>query len=121
MYPVPLPTVDEIFFCVGYLFAIAYLYAKYDPCDFQFMLSLHKNHIKIIGFDFGRFTPIVKFTPLLVDKIFNDFVLSPYLGAWINKTHLIFIDNMIKGMATIANRLDMNSDQYQIGYRLLIN
>lgn len=124
---IPCPNFDQIFYCVGYIFAVAFLYEMYNPDDLQFMLSIHHDKIKVIGFDFGGFKKIDQWIPSNINVIFDSFISSPYLGAWITEdpsSNLDIIINMTQGIVDIVkiivSKYGVSCPQYQIGYTLFV-
>jgi hypothetical protein len=50
------PTCEEIYETIGYFFALSWFICNYYPIDIQFMLSEFDNEIKVVCFDFEKYT-----------------------------------------------------------------
>ena len=74
------PNVKKLLFkSQGFLFGCAWLGAGYNPKDFQFMLSIIKGKLHVVGFDFGMFEPYNFKSDYDFDGLYWDFSISMYM------------------------------------------
>jgi hypothetical protein len=102
IYHIDSPSAEAIFEGIGILWACALISARYIPLDFQVMLNIHENKLKVVGFDFGIFEKINDLkNPMYLENIISSIVNSPYIGSFIELDESIgvaFINGVINIM-----------------------
>jgi hypothetical protein len=112
-------SIFDVIEAIGIAVGCAIFSSKYNPKDFQFMLSEFNGEYKVVGFDFGLFEKIKQFDHTTMEQIFNDIIISPYLGMFMSG----YENNFLHGIALVVKQFvklyGENCDEFN-GFKILI-
>jgi len=128
LYPnISMPQIDtEIIESIGIAVGIAIFGARYNPLDYQFMISKINNQFKIVAFDYGLFESYdaTEFATKLND-IYDGLVANPYIGEFLfdanlTDAFLIGVARAVKAISVI-NGSNYVIDNFKLLYDKIIN
>jgi len=113
-------SIFDVIEAIGIAVGCAIFSSKYNPKDFQFMLSEFNGEYKIIGFDFGLFEKIENFDSITMNQIFDDIIMSPYLGMFMSGYENSFLNGISLVVKQFVKLYGKDCKEFN-GFKILVD